>query len=381
MDIPGLRELWGETLGDPRISIAILDGPVDLSHKSFAAADLIRVETLVSAELSRGQAVTHGTHIASVILGQHGGPIQGIAPQCRGLVLPVFRDGDAGSIAPCSQIDLARAIYQAVQAGAFIINISGGELTPSGTAHPLLADAVKECANRGVLIVAAAGNDGCECLHIPGALPSVLAVGAMNAQGAPMGFSNWGRQYQTHGVLALGENIQGATPGGGIAINSGTSYATPVVSGVAALLLSLQLKLERQADTQAVRAAILNSVTGCDEQPVSDCRRILVGRLNIKGAMRRIIGGKSVMAESNNTTAASPVDKDPSSTEMATARQPPPTQVQAASFEDRAVDTAVGKTSSGSATSTRKEEVLALQGSISPSNIKAAACECGAERC
>lgn len=379
-EIPGLHGLWGETLGDSRICIAVLDGPVDLSHTSFAAADITRIETLVLGKADHGPASQHGTHIASVIFAHHDGPVKGIAPGCRGVVIPVFKDGDAGSpgsIAPCSQVDLARAINQAVEAGAHIINISGGELTPSGTAHPLLVDAVKDCANRGVLIVAAAGNEGCECLHIPGALPSVLTVGAMNGRGEPMGFSNWGKPYQTQGVLALGENIQGAIPGGGVVASSGTSYATPVVSGVAALLLSLQLKLGRQADTQSVRSAILKSAIGCDEQPASDCRRLLAGRLNIKGAMRPIRGGKNVMTESTNGTATSPVEKNSSSTEMATAQQPSSAQVQAASFEDGEVDTAMGKQPLGCTPSLGKEEVLAPQGSISPSNVKAAACECG----
>ncbi len=83
-----------------------------------------------------------------------------------------------------------------------MINVSGGQFSPSGTAHPILADAVRACAASGVLIVAAAGNQGCDCLHIPGALPSVLAVGAMDAGGNPLPFSNWGDVYESQGILA-----------------------------------------------------------------------------------------------------------------------------------------------------------------------------------
>ncbi|MDH4084782.1 MAG: PatA/PatG family cyanobactin maturation protease [Nitrospira sp.] len=378
-EIPGLQELWSETLGDSRICIAILDGPVDESHTSLARADLTRIETLVSGEADHGPASQHGTHIASVIFGQHDSPIKGIASHCRGLVIPVFKDGDAGSIAPCSQVDLARAIGQAVQAGAHIVNISGGELTPSGTAHPLLADAIKDCANRGVLIVAAAGNEGCECLHIPGALPSVLAVGAMNAQGQPMGFSNWGTHYQTQGVLALGENIVGAGPDDSTMTNSGTSYATPVVSGVAALLLSLQLKLGQEPDASAVRAAILTSAIGCDEQPVSNCRRLLAGRLHVNGAMLHITGGIHAMTESNEAreNGNTLVEDDARSALKAPASQPPPAHVQAASFDGGTTDPAMETQPSGSSMSAPRKEVLAAQGAVSPSHIQAAACECG----
>ena len=283
-DIAGLKKLWSETLGDPSICVAVLDGPIDRSHPSLAAANLTQLETLVGHTANQGAASQHGTHIASVVFGQRSGSVKGIAPRCRGLIVPVFRDGADRPIAPCSQLDLARAITQAVQAGAHVINISGGELSPSGTAHPLLTDAVQKCADNNVLIVAAAGNEGCDCLHIPGALPSVLAVGAMNAQGLPLDFSNWGEQYRFQGVLAPGENILGATPSGGTATQSGTSYATPIVSGIAALLLSLQRKFGQEPDPQAVRTAILESAYSCDPKIVSDCRPFMVGSLNITGA-------------------------------------------------------------------------------------------------
>ncbi len=282
--LPGLQELWRETHGDPRVCVAVLDGPVDTSHHSLAAAHFTKVETLVSGVADQRAASQHGTHITSVIFGQHDSAVQGVAPRCRGLLIPLFANRPDGEIAPCSQVDLARAISQAVQHGAHVINISGGEFNSSGTAHPLLADAVRDCVKKGVLIVAAAGNQGCECLHIPGALPSVLAVGAMNETGEPLAFSNWGEKYRAQGILAPGENILGAVPFGDVAINSGTSFATPIVSGIAALLLSLQLRNGQKLDPLAVRTAILNSAIGCEEHPIANCDRLLVGRLNIKGA-------------------------------------------------------------------------------------------------
>ncbi len=127
-----------------------------------------------------------------MIFGHHDGPLPGLAPLCRGVLVPIFQSVGEQSIQLCSQLDLARAISQAVQQGAHVVNISGGQFSPSGTAHPLLADVVRDCARRSVLIVAAAGNDGCACLHVPAALDSVLAVGAMDAQGKPLESSNWG---------------------------------------------------------------------------------------------------------------------------------------------------------------------------------------------
>ncbi|MBO3464231.1 S8 family serine peptidase, partial [Aetokthonos hydrillicola] len=287
--LPRLQSLWAETLGDPRICVAVLDGQVDQSHPCFAGANLTQIQTLVSGVSNQqGSASNHGTHVASTIFGQPGSPVTGIAPGCRGLILPLFQDGAGNSIAPCSQLDLARAITQAVEQGANVINISGGQLTSSGEPSKWLANAVQFCADNNVLIVAAAGNDGCKCLHLPAALPSVLAVGAMNAQGIPFDFSNWGETYQTQGILALGENILGAVPGGGTALKSGTSFATAVVSGIVALLLSIQIKQGDRPDPKAIRAAILESAVSCNEKQTDDCRRYLVGTLNITGTQALI---------------------------------------------------------------------------------------------
>jgi cyanobactin maturation PatA/PatG family protease len=295
--IPGFEELWAETLGDPRICIAVLDGPVDLNHSSLASAELALVETLMSGRDTRGRLAEHGTHVLSIIFGGHNSPVRGIAPECRGLIAPIFADVVEGNPVPCSQIDLARALLQVVQAGANIINISGGEFSPSGAAHPLLADAVRACARQGALIVAAAGNQGCDCLHIPGALPSVLAVGAMDAHGKPLPFSNWGGIYKSQGILAPGENILGAKPGGGIATASGTSFATAIVSGVAALMLSLQLKRGQKPDTASVRNALLQSALGCTTEPVLECQRLLAGRLDVRGAVSTLSLGERNMTE------------------------------------------------------------------------------------
>lgn len=377
--IAGLEELWAETLGDSRICIAILDGPVDSSHPSLANANLTRLETLVSGIASQGPASQHGTHIASVIFGQHDGPIKGIAPQCRGLIVPVFRNGTDGSIAPCSQLDLARAITQAVQAGAHIINVSGGEFSPSGTAHPLLVDVVQNCVNNKVLVVAAAGNEGCECLHIPGALPSVLAVGAMNSQGLPLKASNWGEQYQTQGILSPGENILGASLGGGTVINSGTSYATPIVSGIVALLLSIQLIRGQEPNLDAVRAVMLSSAVGCDEQPAPDCRRLLAGRLNVSGAMSQLPqGGASTMSEpiEMQENAKSHVTED---AYLETPAVQPAADVQslaAESSDPRASTGSPQPPTEGTATS-RENDRPVDQGSIDPSCMPPMACSPG----
>jgi subtilisin family serine protease len=289
--IPGLAELWGQTQGDPRISIAVLDGPVDQSHPCFDGARLQTLPTFVANVVGVGRMCAHATHIASTIFGQTGCMVRGIAPRCSGLIVPIFSDETRG---PASQLELARAIIQAVEAGADVINISGGELSNSGSADSNLASAVRFCNDQGVLIVAAAGNDACRCLHVPAALPSVLAVGAMDAAGLPLELSNWGDAYQTQGILAPGQNILGAVPGGGIALKTGTSFATPIVTGIIALLLSFQLARGDVPDPDLVRQAILASAIQCDNKHFFDCQRFLAGQLNLPGAYTLILNQRRI---------------------------------------------------------------------------------------
>jgi len=85
--LPGLVALWAESVGNPGICVAVLDGPVDLGHPSFSGARLTTKELLVSSVADQGPASVHGTHVASVIFGHHSGPIRGIAPGCRGLII------------------------------------------------------------------------------------------------------------------------------------------------------------------------------------------------------------------------------------------------------------------------------------------------------
>jgi cyanobactin maturation PatA/PatG family protease len=300
MNLLALEPLSAKTSGSPQICIAVLDGLIDFKHPCFLNANLTQLPTLVTGEANpNGGMSLHGTHVASIIFGQLGSPVRGIAPRCKGLSIPVFADEGR----QLSQLDLARAIEQAVNAGAHIINISGGQLTDEGEAEGWLRRSVQLCQENNVLIVAATGNDGCACLHVPAALPAVLAVGAMDDQGKPIDFSNWGENYQNQGILAPGENILGAQPGGGTTRLSGTSFATPIATGVAALLLSLQIQRGETPDPQKVRTAILESALPCTPADTADARRCLVGKLNIPGSLEYLFGG--TVSDTTEAVAAS----------------------------------------------------------------------------
>ncbi|UUA10442.1 MULTISPECIES: S8 family serine peptidase [Streptomyces] len=275
--VPGQAGL----LGTPEVRVAVLDGPVDFAHPCFSGADLTQLATLVPDAAGSGPMSLHGTHVASLLFGQPGSPVAGLLPRCRGFVLPVFRESPDGGVARVPQLDLARAVEQAVEAGAHVINISGGERSADGKAEAMLERALRRCAENGVLVVAAVGNDGCDCLQAPAATPSVLAVGATDAAGEPLDINNWGPAYRTNGVLAPGRDIEGAVPGGRVAALTGSSFATPAVTGVAALLVAQQIAEGREPDPLAAGRAILTSASRppCAPDDAPKCRRLLGGHL------------------------------------------------------------------------------------------------------
>jgi cyanobactin maturation PatA/PatG family protease len=294
--LTGLHSLQGETLGDPGVCVAVVDGPVDLTHPCFEGADLRRVATLVQDPASSGSMSAHGTHVTSLVFGQPDSPVFGVAPRCRGLILPIFRDVDEGE-GRLSQLDLARAIERAVLEGAHIVSVSGGQRSPTGQADATLQHALRLCEENNVLVVAATGNDGCECLHVPAALPSVLAVGALGRNGEPLPTSNWGDAYRSNGVLAPGEGIVGAIPGDGTASMTGSSFATAMVAGAAALLLSIQHRQDR-IDPHGVAEAILRTATACQPPEAPECHPYLAGMLDIPAARAYVkMGGRTTVAD------------------------------------------------------------------------------------
>lgn len=279
-DIPGVKDLWAETTGDPAVRVAFLDGNVDTSHKSLSGAPLDHVSIPPFTATGKGLARYHGTHLVSLVLGQHGTEVEGLAPRCQGLVIPIFGNGDSSGLV-VSQLDLARGILYALEQGAHLINISGGQPEPSGQPHPLLKQAVRECEASETVIVAAAGNDACDCLHVPAAISSVVVAGAVDLQGHMLALTNWGQAYSGHGVLAPGKDILGARDGGGIAPGTGTSFAAAIVTGVAALLLSLQLKKGSRPSPHAVRNAILGGAMQTDREQAENATHRQPNRLNI----------------------------------------------------------------------------------------------------
>ena len=267
--------------GDRSVKIGIVDGLPDLRHPALQNAAIEILDLMVPHGCGTPDA--HGTGICSVIFGT-GDTVRGIAPGCSGVVLPIFF-GSQEAARPASQLDLARAITFALEQGVAIINVSAGQQVVAPDAHDVLAQALERCAERRVLVVAAAGNDGCACLHLPAAVPSVLAVGATDMGGHPLDASNWGAPYRQNGILAPGEGLTVATLSGGIGTASGTSYATALVSGTAALLLSLARRDGYRIDAVDIREILIESAAPCTLDGDGACDRFLAGTLDAAAAL------------------------------------------------------------------------------------------------
>jgi cyclic patellamide precursor peptide PatG/subtilase family protein len=280
LSLPGLDLLWRETKGSQKVCVAVIDGPVDLGHPSLRPARLQSVASGVPC----GPASHHGTFVASVLFGRHGAGVQGLVPGCRGISIPVFHETADGWLG-CSIPDLARAITQAAELGARVINVSGGHLSDSD-AHPILARAVAFAVSCGAVIVAAAGNEGCDCPHVPASIPTVLAVGALGPDGLPTLFSNWSARYARHLLHAPGAGIVGATPGGGTTTRSSTSAATAVVSGLIALVMSARLARGDEADAGQARDLLLQTARAlplCSNGALAVDLLSLIPELHTKG--------------------------------------------------------------------------------------------------
>jgi subtilisin family serine protease len=216
-----------------------------------------------------GPDASHGTGVAGIVAAarDNGSPVRGIAPAVRIMAIRAVPDGDE------RDKDVANAIRYAVDNGAHIINMSFGK--PFSPQKEAVDAAVRYADQNGVLLVNAAGNDGKD-LGLGDSFPSRfyldgdtarhwIQVGASSWQGgdrlaAP--FSNYGPGH-VH-VFAPGVDILSTAPDDGYEAASGTSFAAPVVTGLAALLMSYFPEL----DTGDVRRIILESTTPLGERSV-----------------------------------------------------------------------------------------------------------------
>ena len=243
---------WDIVRGSPSITVAVIDTGIDATHPDLAGV-VVPGATFVSAPSSvcdPGSTIDdngHGTHVAGVIAanGNNGQGVVGAAFGVRILPVKALDCTGTGLLS-----DVASAVIWATDHGARIINISLG----SSAAQSTLEDALKYAVGHNVFVVAAAGNCGvlsANCTVVnepqyPGAFPESFAVAATDPNDQHASFSNSGSYVA---VSAPGVKIWSTTPTYSTTLSrsgspqtyapfSGTSQASPLVAGIAALLLS-----------------------------------------------------------------------------------------------------------------------------------------------
>jgi subtilisin family serine protease len=153
---------------------------------------------------------------------------------------PIFveaLDGN-GQLPSATPEELAEAIVDSVGAGARVINLSSGLVQRLPRGERKLTQALNHAAQRGVITVAAAGNQGTVGSSAITGHPWVISVAACNSQGRPLGSSNLGASIGKRGLSAPGQNVTSLGTSSKPQTFGGTSAAAPFVSGAIALLWS-----------------------------------------------------------------------------------------------------------------------------------------------
>lgn len=234
LDKIGAPQGWQETKGENTL-IAILDTGADFSHDDLSAKlryDLDRdfVNETYTAHDNHG----HGTHVTGIAAAatDNAEGIVGLGWEAEILPLKVLNDQGRGALS-----DAAQAIYYATNMGADVINMS---FATDPRYHiqcsdvPILVEALAFAYDHGVVIIAAAGNDGQDVHNVvPANCPYLLAVAATKSDDEIASFSNHGAEID---IAAPGVSIYSTYLDNQYRYKSGTSMAAPFVSGLAALL-------------------------------------------------------------------------------------------------------------------------------------------------
>jgi subtilisin family serine protease len=216
----------------------------------------------------------HGTHVAGIagaaINNRIG--VAGIAPFVR--LLPVKASKDGGSDARTIYKGFQAMLYAATQ-GARIINCSWRVPGAAESDRELTATVVK----MGAVVVSAAGNDFQYAPVYPGSYEGVLSVSSVTVDDEKSSFSNW---HETVGIAAPGTNIYSTYPNNTYGFNSGTSMASPVVAGVAALV---RMRFPSYSNEQVI-AHLKATSDSIDQLNPDYAGRLGAGRMNALKAMQ-----------------------------------------------------------------------------------------------
>ena len=219
---------WGVTTGNWWPTVAVIDSGVDYNHEDLGY--ITKGWDYVDGDNDPMDEYGHGTHCAGIINAQldNGVGGAGIAPGAFVMAVRVLDENGSGTTDRINS-----GIKYAADNGAAIINLSLGGPGYATT----MQTAVNYANSKNVTVIAAMGNDGINIKNYPAALDGVIAVAAVNKSGERAPYSNYGKWCD---IAAPGSDIWSTVPGNSYESMDGTSMAAPVVSGAAALYMSLK---------------------------------------------------------------------------------------------------------------------------------------------
>ncbi|MCR4909510.1 MAG: S8 family serine peptidase [Lachnospiraceae bacterium] len=282
------------------VKVAVVDTGVNASHEDLSSPGHLYTYSVIDSAPADEDNNGHGTHIAGIIgaLDNDRGGI-GVSPEAT-LYSIRIDDSSNGKNIPVSNV--IAGLNKAVSLGADVVNISLGTYSDD----PNLKEAVENAGKEGVFITAAAGNSGRNKKMYPAAysesLDNILAVGAYDSAGALSGFSNYGDWVD---LAAPGSSILSSyrPDSDSYTTLSGTSMASPVAAGTAALVLSLNPGLT----PSEVKSRLKNS----DPEAVFSLgSRTVHGGLNAAAAVNAVSPGSS---EGDDTVSDNPAGDTPES--------------------------------------------------------------------
>jgi subtilisin family serine protease len=224
LPVVGLPEAWTAVPEGRTVIVAVIDSGICVNHPDLVGRVLPGYD-FVQSDNDPSDVFGHGCSVAGVIAANSNNAegIAGIAPNVQIMPLRVLDETGIGNYS-----SIAAAIIYAADNDADIINLS----LAGPTYSQIMADAVAYAISRGVVIIAAAGNQGRERAYYPAAFPSVIAVGSIDPDLQRSAFSNYGAEID---IWAPGRDILTITNDGSYDFESGTSFAAPIVSGIVAM--------------------------------------------------------------------------------------------------------------------------------------------------
>ena len=242
LELVNLGALMGRTSGSAELTVALIDGPVAIGHVALAGARLREIPGSHGTACAQASstACLHGTFVAGMLSATRDSSAPAICPNCTVLIRPIFAEATLGreQMPSATPGELAVAILECIEAGARVINLSLALAQPSSNGERSLEEALNHALKRGVIVVAAAGNQGTVGSSVITRHPWVTPVVACDMRGRPLNESNLGASIGRRGLRAPGDSITSLGAHGQALTLSGTSVAVPFVTGAIALLWS-----------------------------------------------------------------------------------------------------------------------------------------------